>query len=399
MDNELNDYVNRSTIDLKDTKTAFSFRGNEELRFSYLIFKMFKSPGLVNFFGNLALFALKIHLPIGWIVKRTIFRQFCGGASINDCENSIATLGNHNVGSILDYSVEAAQKESDFDKTKNELIHILEKSKGNPNIPFGCLKMTGLAKHSILEKVSAGEELSFSEKKLYLKGVQRLDEICEMAAKCDTHLFIDAEETWIQIAIDKLAESMMAKYNKSKPIVYTTLQMYRHDRLAYLKELIAKSKQHGYYTGIKFVRGAYLEKEHLRAQEKGYQTPINPNKQATDDAYNLALKTSVANLDFVWICAGTHNEKSSIYLTELMSEKQIPKSDQRIYFSQLYGMSDNISFVLAKNGYNTSKYLPYGPVRFTMPYLIRRAQENSAVAGQTSKELQLIEAEIKRRKS
>jgi len=398
MDN-IDEIVSQSSINLNDTETAFSYRSNEELQFSYFIFRMFKNSSLVSFFSSMGLLALKLRLPIDWIIKKTIFRQFCGGTSINDCESTIQKLGEANVGSILDYSVEAAQKETDFDNTRDELIKILKMSKGNSYIPFGCLKMTGMARHDILEKVSAGKELKPNEKELYLKALKRLETVCKTAYDSDTRLFIDAEETWIQVAIDKMAEAMMIKFNKEKPIVYTTLQMYRYDRIDYLNQLINQAKSQGWKLGVKFVRGAYLEKENLRAKEKGYPTPMQADKKSTDRDYNLALKISVENLDIISICAGSHNDKSCLYLTELMKSNKIAKDFKGIYFSQLYGMSDNISFVLGAEGYNVTKYLPYGPVRFTTPYLIRRAQENTSVAGQTGKELNIITQEIKRRKT
>lgn len=395
----VDELVKKTTINLNDTQTAFNYRTTEELKFSHLIFRMFKNTKLVNFLSNLTLFALKINLPIQSLIKATVFRQFCGGTTINDCDKTIEKLAKGKVGSILDYSVEAAQKEHDFDKTRDELIKILNKSKNNPNIPFGCLKMTGLVRFSILEKITSGKELNDKEKELYRKALNRLEDVCRTAFNCDTRIFIDAEETWIQEAIDRMAETMMITFNKTKPIVYTTLQMYRNDRIEYLNKLIEMAKTHQFYLGIKFVRGAYLEKENLRAIEMGYKSLMNETKQATDNAFNEALKISVENIQYVAICAGTHNDKSSLYLTELMAQHNISKNDKRIYFSQLFGMSDNISFVLAQHGYNVTKYLPYGPVKFTMPYLIRRAQENTSVAGQTGKELQLISTELKRRRS
>jgi len=391
--------VKQSPINLNDTEVAFKYRSNEELQFSYFIFRLFKNPGLVSFFSSLGLLALKLRLPVDWIIKKTIFRQFCGGTSIKDCENTIQKLGEAHVGSILDYSVEAAQKEEDFDRTRDELVKILKMSKGNPYIPFGCLKMTGMARHDILEKVSAGKELKPNEKELFLKALKRLELVCQTAFDSDTRLFIDAEETWIQVAIDNMAEAMMAKFNKKKPIVYTTLQMYRKDRLNYLNQLLQKAKTGGWFLGVKFVRGAYLEKENLRAKELGYPSPMQPNKPSTDQDYNEALRISVENISLISICAGSHNDSSCLYLTELMKQNNIAKDFKGIYFSQLFGMSDNISFVLGAEGYNVTKYLPYGPVRFTTPYLIRRAQENTSVAGQTGKELSLVEREIKRRKT
>ena len=357
------------------------------------------SPSLVSTLTGLTKFALKIHLPIKWIIKKTIFKQFCGGEKIQDCTETYELLRGNNIEAILDYSVEGQSKEVDFDQVRDELLQLISNAKKHAKVPTTCLKVTGLARFSILEKVSSDSDLNDKEKQEYARVIQRLESICKKAHELGVKIYIDAEETWIQVAIDRLAVVMMRKYNGESAIVYTTLQMYRHDRLDYLKELITDANKNAYILGVKIVRGAYLEKENDRALEKGYPTPMQPNKQATDNDYDTAIKLIVENIDTVELCAGTHNENSARLLCELMQEKGLENNHYAIFFSQLFGMSDNISFNLAHAGYNVSKYLPYGPVKDTLPYLIRRAEENTSIAGQMGRELTRITTELKRRNS
>ncbi len=382
-----------------DTEVAFKSKSTGELRFTSFIFSMMGSQSLVNSLTGLTTFALKIHLPIEWIIKKTIFKQFCGGEKIEECTGTYGLLQQNNIEAILDYSVEGQTKESDFDHVRNELLKLVSNAKKHAKVPTTCLKVTGIASFSILEKVSANSELSETEKQEYNRVIQRLEAICKKAFDNKAKIYIDAEETWIQVAIDRLAEVMMQKYNCKEAIVYTTLQMYRHDRLAYLQGLVEKTTTESFVLGVKIVRGAYLEKENERALIKGYATPMQPNKPATDNDYNTALKLILDNIQNVELCAGTHNEDSAKLLCELMAEKGLDNSYKGIFFSQLYGMSDNISFNLAHTGYNVSKYLPYGPVRDTLPYLIRRARENTFIAGQMGRELALINSELSRRRA
>ena len=330
------------------------------------------------------------------LIKKTIFHQFCGGESLEECREAIESLAASHIGTILDYSVEGEHTESGFDACADEILKTIALAKGDRDIPFSVFKVTGMARFGLLEKVDAKEELDRSEAQEWERVRKRIHRICKAAHDADVRIFVDAEESWIQDSIDLLAEEMMAEYNREKAIVYNTVQLYRHDRLAYMKKLIAE-KEH--YTGLKIVRGAYMEKERARAAELGYKDPIQPDKAGSDADYNEALEYSIRHLDNLAICAGTHNEESSMYLVELMQKAGLEPGDKRVYFSQLMGMSDHISFNLSAAGYNVAKYVPYGPVRAVIPYLTRRAMENSSVSGQVGRELSLIDKELKRRKA
>jgi len=386
-----------SPVSFEDTSNAFAHLSNSDLRFNYWIFRLMNNAGLTNLSTSLAEFAIKFGLPVSLAAKPTIFRVFCGGETIDESLKIVEKLGKNNVGAILDYSVEGQEQEKEFAKTEEELVRIVSIAKDNPHIPVTCMKVSGIASNRLLEKLSTQEELSDPQR--VLSGVlhQRLERICQANFDANVPVYIDAEESWIQPAIDRLVETMMAKLNKEQAIVFQTVQMFRHDRLEYLKSLIEKARREGFKVGVKIVRGAYLDKENKRAQEMGYPTPIQPTKQATDDDYNEALKLCIENIDWVELCAGTHNELSSKYLAYLMNEKGLQNDHPNVYFSQLYGMSDYMSFNLAAAGYNVSKYLPYGPVKFTLPYLIRRAKENTAIAGQMGKEYSMILKEQERR--
>jgi len=382
-------------ISFDNTENAFKAKSNKDLNRSYWLFKMVGNPALVKFGAKTAPIALNIGFK--GIIKNTIFKQFVGGENINDCNQTIAELGKYNIGTILDYSVEGKESEADFDACCKETIETIHKAKNDKNIPFCVFKVTGLARFALLEKVSANSSLTDSETKEYDKVKQRVSLICKEAADANQPLFIDAEESWIQPAIDALADENMAIHNKGKVIVYNTFQLYRKDRLDFLRQTIAKGKANGFQVGAKLVRGAYMEKERERAQQNNYPSPIQDTKEDSDIDYNLALEECVKNIDMMGLCAGTHNEKSSLYLVELMNKYAVSSSDKRIYFSQLLGMSDHISYNLALAGYNVSKYVPYGPVKEVLPYLIRRAQENTSVKGQTGRELSLIIKEKQRR--
>jgi proline dehydrogenase len=388
-------------VSFDNLEVAFKDKSTEELKFSYRIFKLMSNPTLVKFFSKATVWALKLHLPIEWMVRKTVYRQFCGGETINKSLQVVERLGKSNVKSILDYSVEGEDNEQSFEQTKKELLRIIDVAAKNPFIPVTCIKLTGIMPSGLLEKVTQNgmENLTSSEKQAFEQAERRLDEICKKSYETGVPIYIDAEESWIQGAIDMLAELMMGRYNSKKAVVFTTVQMYRWDRLEYLQNLIEKARKEETIVGVKVVRGAYMEKENMRALEMGYPSPIQPDKEHTDRDYDKAIELLVENIDIAELCAGTHNEKSCYYLMDLMAQKGLAKDDRRIYFSQLYGMSDNISFNLAHAGYNVSKYLPYGPVKSTIPYLIRRAEENTAIAGQMGKEIQLIEKELKRRKA
>ena len=382
-------------ISFNNTENAFKAKSDSDLNRSYWLFKMVGNPTVVNFGAKVA----PIGLAIGFkgLIKSTIFKQFVGGENINECDKTIAELGKFNIGTILDYSGEGKESEVDFDACCKETIETIHKAKNDKLIPFCVFKVTGLARFALLEKVSANEKLTDAEIKEYEKVKQRVFQISKEAFEANQPLFIDAEESWIQPAIDALADENMAKFNKDKAIVYNTFQLYRKDRLDFLKQTIANAKANGFHVGAKLVRGAYMEKERARAIEKKYPSPIQESKEDSDIDYNLALEECVKNIDMMGLCAGTHNEKSSLYLVELMNKYAISSSDKRVYFSQLLGMSDHISYNLALANYNVSKYVPYGPVKEVLPYLMRRAQENTSVKGQTGRELSLIIKEKERR--
>ncbi len=387
----------QSHLSLDNTEIAFRSKNNKELKKSYYLFKLISSPALVSVGKGLTEFAIGLHIPIGWAIKGNVFKQFCGGETIAECAQATQVLDRFNIGTILDYSVEGKNTEKDFDAAKDEILQTIRTADGNDNIPFCVFKTTGLARFELLEKVQAATQLSDAEVAEWQRVKNRVDEICALAAKTGTPLFIDAEDSWIQDPIDAIADEMMEKYNVQKAIIFNTIQLYRHDRLAFLKDSYLKAKQRNYYVGFKLVRGAYMEKERARAQELGYLDPIQPNKEATDKDYDAALDFCIQYIDRIAVCAGTHNEASSLRLAQLMEKHGLTKSDKRVYFAQLFGMSDHISFNLANAGYNVVKYVPYGPIREVIPYLIRRAQENTSVKGQTGRELSLIQREMKRR--
>lgn len=386
-------------ISFDNTEIAFSYKSDKELKRAYTMFKLVGKSWLVQWGKKMVPIAFKLRLPINGLIKSTIFKQFCGGETIDDCDITIQTLFDNKVGTILDYSVEGKTEEVDFDATRDEIMATIEKAKGNKAIPFAVFKVTGLSRHALLEKLNdINAEPTVLERAEFARVVDRINDICAHAHKSDCPIFIDAEESWIQNTIDRVVEAMMAKYNQEKCIVYNTLQMYRHDRLEYLRNGIEKAKREGYKFGGKLVRGAYMEKERDRAAEMGYPSPIQPDKETCDIDFNEGIRLMVQEIEHCALCCGTHNEESSLLLVDLLEEYGVAKDDKRVYFAQLLGMSDHISFNLAHAGYQVAKYVPYGPVKEVMPYLLRRADENTSVAGQTGRELSLISKEWKRRK-
>jgi proline dehydrogenase len=382
-------------ISFDNTENAFKAKSNSELSRSYWLFKLISNPTLVKLGGSFG--PLALNFGFKGFIKGTIFKQFVGGETIHDCALASEALAKYHIGTILDYSVEGKENENDFEHCLQETLETIEKAKGDKNIPFCVFKVTGLARFDLLQKVSARQSLTESEKQEWERVKNRVHLICSKAYEANQKIFIDAEESWIQQAIDDLANENMALRNKEKVIVYNTFQMYRSDRLSYLEDTIKHGKTYGYHIGAKLVRGAYMEKERQRAAEMGYPSPIQVNKQKTDEDYDRALKLCIDNIDVMAICAGTHSEESSSLLVQLMAEKNIQPEDNRVYFSQLFGMSDHISYNLSIDHYNVAKYVPYGPVKEVLPYLIRRAQENTSVKGQTGRELSLIMKEKKRR--
>ena len=381
-----------------NTQIAFSLKSDTELERAYFLFKLIANEPLVRIGTAVTNFALKASLPVEGLIRATVFDHFCAGVNEDDSLRVVDKLFTKGVSSVLDYSVEGKEEEEQFDAVLEKTLKLIDFAKEKKAIPFAVFKPSGFGRIDLYEKVSLNKKLSATENDEWNRVVARFEKVCKASFDSDVALLIDAEESWMQASVDNLVEKMMMKYNKSKAIVFNTLQMYRWDRLDYLKKLHEKAKQEGFYIGMKIVRGAYMEKENERASEKGYPTPICASKEATDENYDAAVKYMLERIDTMSIFEGTHNEASTYFLMNLMEEKGIKSTDDRIWFGQLYGMSDNISYNLAADGYNVAKYLPFGPVKDVMPYLIRRAEENTSVAGQTSRELAMIKTERNRRK-
>jgi proline dehydrogenase len=382
----------------KNTQIAFSLKSDTELDRAYFLFKMIANEPLVRIGTAVTNFALKANLPVEGLIRATVFDHFCGGVNEEDCINVVDKMYSKGVFSVLDYSVEGKEEEEQFDAVLEKTLKLIDFAKEKKAIPFAVFKPSGFGRLDLYQLIGEGKQLNAAETEEWNRVVVRFEKVCKTSYDNDVALLIDSEESWMQDAVDNLVEEMMRKYNKSKPVVYNTLQMYRWDRLDYLKKLHVKAKKEKFFIGMKLVRGAYMEKENERAIEKGYPSPICASKEATDENYNAAVKYMVDNIDSMSVFEGTHNESSTYFLMNLMEEKGLRTNDDRIWFGQLYGMSDNISYNLAANGYNVAKYLPFGPVKDVMPYLIRRAEENTSVAGQTSRELAMIKAERNRRK-
>tara|TARA_R110000868_G_scaffold243512_3_gene499519 strand:- start:9697 stop:10866 length:1170 start_codon:yes stop_codon:yes gene_type:complete len=381
-----------------NTQVAFSLKSDTELDRAYFLFKMIANQPLVRIGTAVTNFALKANLPVEGLIRATVFDHFCGGVNEEDCLSVVDKMYTKGVSSVLDYSVEGKEEEDQFDAALKMTLKTIDFAKERQAIPFAVFKPTGLGRLDLYEKIGEKQPLTPDEQAEWDRVVARFDLVCSEGHKKDVALLIDAEESWMQDAADALVTEMMRKYNKEKAIVFNTLQMYRWDRLDYLMRLKEQANKEGFFIGMKLVRGAYMEKENVRAEEKEYPSPICATKEASDVNYDAAVHYMVNHLDSMSIFAGTHNESSTYTLMELMNEKGIKTNDNRVWFGQLYGMSDNISYNLADHGYNVAKYLPFGPVKDVMPYLIRRAEENTSVAGQTSRELEMIKAERKRRK-
>ena len=381
-----------------NTATAFALKSDTELDRAYFLFKMIDNQPLVRIGTAVTNFALKAHLPVEGLIRATVFDHFCGGISEDDCLKVVDKMYTKGVSSVLDYSVEGKEDESCFDEAVEMTLKTIDFAQEKKSIPFAVFKPTGFGRFELYEKIGEGLALSNDEQLEWNRVEERFDTVCKAAFDKDVALLIDGEESWMQDAADDLVEKMMRKYNQQKAIVFNTLQLYRWDRLHYLKKLHQRAISDNFFIGMKLVRGAYMEKENRRAEEKGYPTPICASKEATDKNYDEAVIYMMEHLDKMSIFAGTHNEISSYKLMELQQKNDINKSDDRVWFGQLYGMSDNISYNLSKEGFNVAKYLPFGPVKDVMPYLIRRAEENTSVAGQTSRELTLLKTERNRRK-
>ena len=385
-------------VDFDELEIAFRAKTDEALKKRHFIFSAMQWPWLVKIGTSLTKFALAAHLPVKGLIKSTIFDMFCGGQTLDGCQRSSNELAAFGIGAIFDYSVEGEKSEAGFDQTTNEILRTIERAGEMEYIRFAAFKVTGLASFELLEKIHAGKKLTTDEQAAYDRVFDRVDRICRLAYEKDVSVLIDAEETWIQKPIDEITLKMMSIYNREKALIYYTFQMYCHKMLENLKTLHHHAVDHNYRLGAKLVRGAYMEKERARAEEMGYEDPIQPNKEATDRDYDLAVRYCVEHVHQIGLFSGSHNEASNYKLTLVMEELGLQKNDHRIYFGQLYGMSDHISFNLANAGYNVIKYVPYGPLKATIPYLIRRANENTSVKGQSGRELSLVKKELARRK-
>lgn len=399
-------------ISFEDTQTAFAYKSDKDLKKARFLFSSMGKEWLVNLGLKMTPWALKIGLPVKGIIRSTIFSQFVGGETLEETSRVAKKLAEYHVDVILDYGVEGKEGEANYDHAADEFIKVIEYAATQPNIPFMSVKMTGFARFGLLQKVAEASHhddvirgildlnsLTPDEKKEWSRVESRLEKICEVAKNKNIGVLIDAEETWIHPAVDALTTSVMQKYNVEKALIFNTAQLYRHDRLQFLKDSNAFAKQNNFKLGMKLVRGAYMEKERERAAEMNYKSPINETKQATDNEYNAAVEFCVNPANNVAVVIGSHNEYSNLYATQLLEKFNVPFNSDDVHFSQLYGMSDNITFNLARAGCNVSKYLPFGPINDVIPYLMRRAQENSSVSGQTGRELLLINKEMKRRKN
>ena len=386
-------------VDFSNTEIAFSHLDNRALQKTAWLFRMMNRPWLVKYGSKLGLWAVEHRLPLAErVVKQTIFDQFCGGTTLLGCQDNIDRLAAYNTLTILDYGAEAKETENDFNYTMNENIRAIDfASRSGHNIPVVSTKVTGLARFDLLASIQDKQTLTREQLGEYRNVLKRIDAVCYHASKKGVSVFIDAEESWIQDSIDHLVWLMMKRYNKERVVVYNTFQMYRHDRLQFLIESFDRAQKYNFLLGAKLVRGAYMEKERNRAQALGYSSPINPDKATTDDHYNTALRFCLDHLDHLAMCNASHNATSALLQVEIMDKKGIAHDHPHTLFSQLLGMSDNLTFNLAAAGFRASKYMPYGQVVDVIPYLIRRAQENTSVTGDAGRELKLIEQEVNRR--
>ena len=387
-----------NVVDFSNTEIAFADKSDKELKEAAWLFSMMNKPWVTNWGSQFGAWAVKWRLPFTEsVTHRTIFKQFCGGRTLLESQDTITRLYNNNVQSILDYGAEAKSTEEEFNKTMNENIRAIEFAATNQSVPVISTKITGLARFGLLEKMQGDEDLTKEENQEYKNVLKRLDSICHTCQQKGVGVFIDAEESWIQDSIDHLVNIMMERYNREKVFVYNTFQMYRKDRLAFLKHSFEKAQKEGYLLGAKLVRGAYMEKERERAEEMDYESPICENKTATDESYNAGIKFCVENYENIASCNASHNAESALLQAEMIVQKNIPRDHPHLNFCQLLGMSDHMTFNLANAGFNVAKYVVYGSIREVVPYLVRRAQENKAVTGDMSRELELIMREVNRR--
>lgn len=384
-------------LSFDDTEVAFRYKSDADINKGLLLFRSIQVPFLVKTGPKLVNFSLKIGLPIKGLLRKYFFNQFCGGVNFPEAQLTIDRLHQHGVLTVLDYAVEGEKTEPGFDAVLAELLRLVEFANTSPAVPFVAAKLTGLGPADVMTKVQAKQPLTPEEQQRYDKLLARVERLCSRAHELGQALYIDAEETWFQDVVDSITEDMMLKYNRETPIVYTTIQMYRHDRLAYLEAFTHRITAGGAIPAVKLVRGAYLEKENARAAEKGYPTPMQPSKAATDADFNRALHFILERIERFGLCIGSHNEASSRYAAEYLVAKGLPQNHPNVFFAQLYGMSDTLTFNLANAGFNAAKYLPYGPLEAAVPYLFRRANENSSVNTQSNRELDLLRREKERR--
>ena len=382
----------------ENTAVAFAPKTDTELQKAKWLFSLIGNNKLVSLGTSLADFALKIHLPISPLFRVTVYEHFCGGETFDECKKTIAKLHKNHVYAMLNYGVELKEREEDFDKTIEKNIEALEFAGKNKDVKVLCIKITGFGRFGLFEKIQAGKKLTKAETEELERVKYRLNNLCQSASKNNVSIYVDAEESWIQDTLDSIVEDVMAKYNHQKAVVFNTLQLYRWDRLDYLHAQLKEAKSKGYILGVKLVRGAYMEKERDRAKDMGYKSPIHVNKESVDKDFNEAMNLCLDHLNHVSVCIASQSEESNMLAIQQIDKKKIDRKHPHILFSQLYGMGDNITFNLARLGFNASKYLPYGPVKDVIPYLIRRAQENTSVSGQMGRELRLLVTEIERRK-
>lgn len=398
MINKTNISAMTKTLDFSDTKIAFADKTDSELRWSNLLFSLMNNAWLVRLGSRLANWALQMNLPVEGLVKKTIYKQFCGGETIDEVRSVIHKLGRSGIKTILDYGVEAKETEEDFERTAHYLAQTLEFAREDEDIHIISTKFSGLFRFGLLVKASSGEALTPEEQEEFERGVKRVDRICRAASESGIGIHIDAEQSWIQASVDEVAWEMSRRYNQGRPIVINAVQLYRKGRLQFLKDSLSHARQHNYLCAVKLVRGAYMEKERARAAEMSYPSPIHDTLEDTHRAYNEGLKFCLDNLGEMYVCNATHNEESCRLQAELMEARGLDPGHPLVATAQLYGMSDNLSYNMANAGFNVEKYLPYGPVREVVPYLIRRTQENASVGGQMSRELKLIRKELIRRR-
>ncbi|MBK8515640.1 MAG: proline dehydrogenase family protein [Saprospiraceae bacterium] len=385
-------------LDFSNTEIAFSNKSDRVLKKTAWLFRLMNNPTLVDFGSKIGLIAIKLRLPFtDLMVRNTIFPQFCGGESLLDCQKTIDNLYESDILTVLDFGAEGKCDEEDLDAVMEETLRAVEMAASNNSVPVVSTKITGLVDKKILEKIQNNETLSEGEKRKYQHLQERLDEICEKAQELGISIFVDSEESWIQDPIDELVMQMSEKYNKERATIYNTYQLYLKSKLAHIKRDHERCQKHGIIFGCKMVRGAYMDKERNRAEEMGYPSPIQDDKKSTDDDFNSAIEYCVENYTTISSCCASHNMESNMLQAKLIHEKGIDHNHQHINFCQLYGMSDNITYNLANAGYNAAKYVVYGPIKDVIPYLIRRTQENASVTGDMSRELSLIESEVKRR--